>query len=231
MKYFTIVAFFLISFNIKAQAPQGFSLSAGGNYSNIQSDDLLVNAGFGYKYGIVFTFGYHESYNYQIELFQNKSTFDLPTIDASYQSTGSAKLERNTSDLGFFFNYYVVLPDEDKFYFGPQLGVNFSFGGGELKPQKNVAPGDEYYLPYVLNQNSLTSLSKFNYGAGIGLTGGYNDFRFDLRYTLGLNNILEDVQTNSYDEFNRYTGPTLDGKVHSLSLTISYRLNKLFGGE
>ncbi|MDR6968436.1 hypothetical protein J2X31_002459 [Flavobacterium arsenatis] len=231
MKYFTFFIIFLLSFSIQAQAPQGFSLSAGGNYSGLQSDDLQNSAALGYKYGIVFTFGYHETYNYQIEFFQNKSTFDLPTIDADYQSSGSAKLDRNTSDVGFFFNYYVILPDEDKFYIGPQVGVNFSFGGGELKPQKNVAPGDEYYLPHILSSYDLTSLSKFNYGAGIGLTGGYNDFKFDLRYTLGLNNVLQDVQTNSYDENNRYTGPALDGKVQSLSLVVSYRLNKLFGYE
>lgn len=231
MKYFTFFTIFLFSINLQAQAPQGFSISAGGNYSNLVSDDLIANPALGYKYGVVFTFGYHETYNYQIEFFQNKSTFDAPTIDANYELSGNSKLNRITSEMGFFFNYYVVHPDEDKFYFGPQAGINLSFGGGELQPQNSIAPGDEYYLPHRLNQSALTSLSKFNYGAGLGLTGGYNDFRFDIRYTMGLNNVLADVQTDSRDESNQYTGPTLDGKVHSLSLTISYRLNKLFGYE
>ena len=68
-------------------------------------------------------------------------------------------------------------------------------------------------------------------GAGIGLTGGYNDFRFDLRYNLGLTDLLSNVQTNSYDENNNYTGPSLEGKMNTVTFTISYRLNKLFGGE
>jgi hypothetical protein len=231
MKYITILTFFLFTYTLQAQAPIGFLLSVGGNYSTIGSDDLLVDPSAGYKFGLAFNFGYHESYSYQIEVFQNKSTFDLLAVDANLEPTGSAKFSRTTADLGFFFNYYVLLPDEDKFYFGPQAGINFSFGGGELQAEKNVAPGDQYYLPYQLNETALTSLPKFNYGAGLGLTGGYNDFRFDFRYTFGLNNILQDVQTNSRDENNNYTGPTLNGKVNTLSFTLSYRLNKLFGYE
>jgi len=230
MKYFTLMAAFFIGLNLQAQAPIGFSLTAGANQSSLVSDDLLADPGMGYKIGTVFNFGYHESYSYQIELFYNKSTIDLLTVDPDFESAGNSKYNYASADLGLYFDYYILNPEEDQFYFGPQVGVTLSFGG-QLTPQKSKGPGDEYYLPHLLDEYDLTELPKFSYGAGVGFTGGYNDFRFDLRYTLGMTNLLNDVQTDSYDGNNRYTGPKLEGKLNTFSFTISYRLNKLFGYE
>ena len=228
MKYFTLFATILMCSNLQAQSPIGFNATAGVNSSSLVSEDLLANPAMGYKAGIVFNFGYHETYNYQIETFYNKSTLDLLTVDSNYDDAGVSKFDYSTVDLGFYFNYYIIKLEEDAFYIGPQAGMTFSFGG-QLEAQEATASDDEFYLPHLLNENSLSTLPKMSYGAGLGLTGGYNDFRFDLRYTLGLNNILTDVQTNSYDEFNRYTGPVLEGKLNTISFTISYRFFKLLG--
>lgn len=230
MKYFTFLSTFLICLTLQAQAPRGFSLSSGLNYTTFESDDLLADPGMGFKVGTVFNTGYHETYNYQIEVYYNKSTLELLTVDQNLEYAGTSKHNFSTVDLGFYFNYYVIKPEEDKFYLGPQAGITFSFAG-KLKPQNILSTEEEYYLPHRLTTNNLDSFPKVNYGAGLGLTGGYNDFRFDLRYALGLNNVLKDVQTNSYNENNIYTGPSLEGKMNVISFTVSYRLNKLFGYE
>jgi hypothetical protein len=213
-----------------SQAPRGFYLMAGANSTTLKSDDILSDSGIGYKAGLNFNFGYHETYNYQIETLYNLSSIKIKTTDNSFQNVEDSKYNYPTIDLGFYFNYYVLKPDEDKFFLGPQLGVSFSFAG-VLTPNGKRDVTEELYLPYLINENDLTYTPKANSFAGFGLTGGYNDFRFDLRYSLGLNNFLKEVEINSYDEFNRYTGPTLNGKLNTISFTISYRINKLFGAE
>ena len=80
-------------------------------------------------------------------------------------------------------------------------------------------------MPYLLNDSALQDSSKFNFGTGLGLTAGFNNFIFDLRYSLGFSNLLKDVQTQSRDENNKYTGPALVGKVNSISFRISYSLS------
>ncbi|HEX9978960.1 MAG TPA: outer membrane beta-barrel protein [Flavobacterium sp.] len=227
MKNITFFSIILFSFCLQAQAPRGFSISAGLNQTMLDSDDLLADPGVGFKGGLVFNWGYHETYNYQIEVMYNHGSINLLTVDENFESSGTSKTTFNTIDVGFYFNYYIIKPDEGKFYLGPQIGATFA-----VAPQFTPSGGgDEYYQPYLIQENELTNIPKVIYGAGLGLTGGYNNFRFDLRYTLGLNNVLADVQTNDYDEFNRYTGPKFEGKINMVSFTVSYRLAKLLGGE
>ena len=222
MRYFTFFSILLMTVLVQAQAPRGFYVAAGVNQSSFSSNHLLADPSIGYKAGINFNFGYHETYNYQIEVMYNHSTFDALTVDADYQPLGNTKLKYDTVDLAFFVNYYLIKPDEDKFFLGPQAGINFSVGGGQISPADEADTSVKYYLPYLLTDNELMNIPKITYGAGLGLTGGYNDFRFDMRYTLGLNNVLKDTQVDSYDEFGRYTGPSLDGKLNTLSFSISY---------
>ncbi len=213
-----------------AQAPRGFSLTAGINQTDLNSKDLLTESGIGFKAGTIFNFGYHESYNYQVELFYNQSNLKLKTVDQSLENVSNSKYTYSTIDLGAYLNYYILKPEEDKFYVGPQAGFTLAFAG-ELIPAKGADVSGEQYLPYLLNESSFSNMPKVNFVAGLGATGGYNDFRFDLRYGMGLTNILKGTETNSYDENHRYTGPTLKGKMNCISFTLSYRIAKLFGAE
>jgi hypothetical protein len=211
-----------------SQAPRGFHISAGMNYTSLDSKDLLSDPGIGYKIGTVFTFGYHESYNYQFEVFYNNRNVNLKTVNQSYEYDGTTKYSKSAIDLGLFLNYYILKPDEDKFYFGPQAGLILSFGSG-FTPSGGEDVNGQYYLPHLLDENSLTKAEKIDYGAGFGLTGGYNNFKFDLRYTLGLTNVLGPVETNSYNSNYTYTGPSLNGKINTFSFVVSYSLARLLG--
>jgi hypothetical protein len=227
----SLILFLLSSLSIFSQAPRGFHLMGGINQSSLKSSDLSSDSGVGYIAGINFNFGYNESYNYQIEASYINSNFNLKSVDfnQNFESISDSKYSYNHLALGFYFNYYILKPDEDKFFLGPQIGVAGSFGGSFIPKSGNV--DSELYLPYLLDENDLTKVSGFNYNLGIGLTGGYNDFRFDLRYSHGMNNLLSAVETNSYNQNNLYTGPSLNGKLNTFSFTVSYRVNKLFGAE
>lgn len=225
MKYFLLFSTLFLSACTQAQAPRSFYFAAGVNQTNLKSDDLFADPSTGFKGGITFNMGYHETYNYQVEVMYNHSSMKLLTVNQDFEPIGSTKYNYNSIDLGLYFNYYILKPEEDEFYLGPQAGMTLSFGE-QLNPAGGSNTDDQYYLPYLLQENNLGS-PKLNYSVGLGLTGGYNRFRFDLRYSLGLNNVLSESKTNSYDEYNQYTGPSLEGKLSTISFTVSYQLWRL----
>ena len=209
-------------FNSFGQAPRGFYGKTFINESTFKSNDILSDPALGYGVGVNFNCGYHESYNYQIEITYSKADVNFKGIDASYQNVYNSKQSYEGIQTGFYFNYYIVKPDENKFFIGLQVGISFTYGG-YFKPVHDS--GDEYYLPYLVNNTNLSlNPPSVSTNAGLGLTGGYNKFRFDLRYDMGLTNLLNGTQTNSYDESHNYTGKSLMGKLNTISFGISYKL-------
>jgi hypothetical protein len=213
----------LFNLSIYSQAPRGFYASTGLVQTNLKSNDLISNSKPGFLAGINFLMGYHENYNYQFEAVYKQNTLNLKYVEDTFDQAKDSKYKYSELNLGFYFNYYILKPEEDEFFLGPQAGAFFAVVD-PLTASKGSDVNNQYYLPYLLNESDLTNSSEFNYGFGIGLTGGYNNFRFDLRYSLGMANTLERVEVNSYDQSNNYTGPTLQGKTNSLSFGISYNI-------
>lgn len=221
-KLHIFILFLFITISVKAQVPRGFSVGAGINQSMLDSKDLLTDPNISYSAGIIFNFGYHESFNYESSLILTNSALKLDYVDDQALTVHQAKYSIQNFDAGFQINYYIIKPDEDKFYFGPLAGVYASFGLGQLSTKGDV--NGQYYLPYRLTENSLADINKINYGVSGGLVGGYNKFRLALKYNMGLSNFLDGVQTDNYSETNTYTGPTLKGKLHTVSLILYYKV-------
>lgn len=217
-----ILSLILISFYAYSQAPRGFYLATGYSQTSLKSSDFLSESKPGFFVGSNFNFGYHESYNYQVEVLYKNNSIGAKYVDNSFSQVREADLKYSTVELGFYLNYYILKPDEGKFFFGPQAGIFASFGDN-LSTDKEDQNGQNY-LPYLINSDELDDFAKLNYGFGAGLTGGYNNFRFDIRYSMGLPNMLADFKTNSFNENNIYTGPTLSGKTNSLTFGVSYVL-------
>ena len=211
-----------ITITINAQVPRGFSVGVGINQTMLDSDDLLSDPNLSYNAGIAFNMGYQESFNYEITTLVSSNSLKLDYVDDQALTVQQAKYSVQNIDFGFNMNYYIITPDEDKFYFGPSAGVFASVSNGQLSPKENA--NGQYYLPYRLTENNFEDISKFNYGASLGVTGGYNRFRLALKYNLGLSNFLSGVETDSYSETNTYTGPSLEGKLHSVSLIFYYKI-------
>jgi hypothetical protein len=213
----------LFNLSIYSQAPRGFYASAGLSQTNLKSSDLLTESKPGFLIGLNALMGYHENYNFQLEASYKQNTLNVKYVENTFDQAKNSKYKYSEINFGFYVNYYILKPEEDEFFLGPQAGV-FASLVDPLAPSKGADVTDQYYLPYLLNESDLTNSAKFNYGFGIGLTGGYNNFRFDLRYSLGMANFLQDVEVNSYDESNNYTGPTLQGKTSTISFGISYNI-------
>ncbi len=223
MKNNIYLALLLFSTYTFSQAPIGFYLNIGANQTAIQSKDLLTVAKPGYTAGINFLMGYHETYNYQIEVSYLNNPINIKATDLNFVDLKESEYKYSALNIAFYLNYYILKPDEDKFFVGPQAGFFISFVS-PLKPADGSSKNDELYLPYLLDDQALSKSNEFDAGPGLGFTGGYNDFRFDLRYSIGLSNVLEKVQLNQYDQSNRYIGPTLEGKAKGISFGISYKI-------
>jgi hypothetical protein len=214
-----------------SQAPRGYYVMAGLNNTYIESSDLATEDGIGFRGGFNFNFGYHETYNYQAEIVLNQSYINLKSIDNSFENITNTPYAFSTFEFGFYFNYYIIKPDEDKVFIGLQAGPSISFFGS-LTPKGDKNVSDKRYLPYLVKDGDVADVSEILFNGGFGLTGGYNDFRFDLRYTHGLSNAVKHVEVPGFrDDNNLYTGPELKGHIRMISFAVSYRLNKIFGME
>lgn len=214
-----------------SQAPRGFYIAAGGNSTMLESSDLESESAIGFRGGLTFNWGYNENYNYQAEFYVNQSYLNFKTFDGSSENTTNSKYAFQTAEFGLYFNYYILKPEEDKFFLGVQAGPSISISPS-LKPKGGKDVTNETYAPHSLKEYDLTLLPEFLVNGGVGLTGGYNDFRFDLRYTHGFSNLMKEMKVpGAYDESNRYTGPELEGNVRMITFSVGYRLSKLFGGE
>lgn len=225
---FVLVLLPLFSF---AQAPRGFYLMAGGNSSYLESEDIASESGIGYRAGLNFNFGYHETYNYQAEMVINQSHINFMALDNSYTNTTKSTYSFQSFEFGMYVNYYIIKPDEDKIFVGLQAGPSITIGGS-LTPKGGEDVTGEKYIPYLLTESDLSGGSSILLNGGFGITGGYNDFRFDIRYTHGFSNAIKHVQApGQFDQYNRYTGPEFEGKIRMFTFGISYRLNKILGWE
>ncbi|PWB28443.1 outer membrane beta-barrel protein [Flavobacterium sp. HTF] len=224
MKKLTIlITIFFFNLSIYSQAPRGFYLAAGFNQTDLKSSDLLSEGKPGFYTSLNMLMGYHENYNYQLEIGYKQNNIDVKYVEGDFSGAKTSKYKYADFNFGLYLNYYILKPEEDEFFVGPQAGI-FATVVDPFAPAKGSDVTGQYYLPYLLDENDLSNSSKFNYGVGLGITGGYNRFRFDLRYSLGLVNTLGDVEVNSYNETNTYTGPSLSGKTNSLTFGISYKI-------
>lgn len=219
-KMYSLILFSCIIISAQAQVPRGFSFGVGVNQTMLDSDDLLSDPNLSYNAGFAFNFGYHESFNYEANFLISDNALKLDYVDSQALSVQQANYSIQNFDLSFQVNYYIITPDEDKFYFGPSGGVFGSLSNGQLSPKGNAE--NQYYLPYRLTENSFSAMSRINYGASVGLIGGYNKFRLSLKYNLGLSNFLNGAQTDSFSENNLYAGPSLEGNLHTVSLILFY---------
>lgn len=211
------ILFFTTFQNVNAQEPIGFSVLVGTNSANFKTNDLKASSGgTGTFIGIGFNMGYHETYNYQLEFAYVQNNINLEDSQLNKKKYGLG----GYAQVGLYFNYYIIKPDEGKFYFGPQLGLYTSYGS---TTSKDGFSNQDKFEPSGIDGIDLSSVSVFNYGTGIGLTGAFNKLRFNMRYNLGLSNVLgsisKKVEPGAFSEDNPYSG-----KLSSISLTLSYRI-------
>jgi hypothetical protein len=219
-----IIYFFFFSILSYSQVNEGFYITAGLSTSNFKTSDLITSVGTGYKGGIVFCVGENENDNFQLEIMYSNNVFSAKTIDnETYADVQDTKFNYASLDFGMYYNYYFFPVDEDEFYIGAQAGLTTAFGS-TINPADSSL-NNRNLLPNIIDVNkAFYELPTATFSPGAGITGGYNDMRFTLRYNQGLTNVLRFTETNNYDQSNRYIGPSFKGTFSSISFTVAYNL-------
>lgn len=217
-KYVTIILLLATLQTINAQEPRGYNVLVGANSANLKTSDLKASsAGAGYFLGLAYNWSYSERFNYQLEFAATQNSINLEDSTSKRN-----KVDFGGIQTGFYFNYYIIKPEEDKFYFGAQTGFNATFGGSQ-DPKGDAFNSLTIYEPSGLNGIDISNTPNFIGGVGVGLTGAYNKFRFNLRYNIGLTNLLANA-TTVVEPGAYLSGDTpYSAKLSSVGFTLSYR--------
>ena len=217
---FTIF-FFLCALNAYSQVPPGLFFVAGAEKGIWDSEDLLADGGTGFVVGMGANWGYSERCNFETNILLKNSVLDFYYTDQAAVAVGKAKANAYSVGVSAQFNYYFIKPEEDKFYAGALAGFGLFFTDGQYTVKNSNY--EELYLPYRVDPTNLTRFEQFSFTPLAGIVTGYNDFRLSLKYNLGTTNLIKAFQTSQYDQNNNYTGPSLEGKLSSISLMLSYQ--------
>lgn len=206
-----LILIFLFSFFLSfSQEQKGFWVVVGVNQPNFKTNLGPVSNIAGFNYGLAATLGTHEKYNFLVEIVHVDNKFEVST------STSKKYIFNNgSSTLGIYPNFYFIVPKEDEIYIGAQAGLNVGFVSFNDNNSYDSITFQE--LNYGVDASNLKSYTKtFDYGAGFGLTAGYNRFKLNLRYNIGFSEMFNDTS-------DMYDG-TITGKKRNISLTLMFRL-------
>ena len=222
MKKLIILIFILPSCFIFSQERPGFYLLVGASNSSLKTKAMTVkNDNIGYIVGIGATLGHHERFSWQMELAYLDTPISLKATDDKFY-----KYNFSNYQSGVYLTYNIQVPAEQRFYFGPQLGINVDFGA--FKNASNEYSSDLIFAPEGIDEITLyNDTSKLNTNLIFGLNATFNKFKLNLRYTVGLTNVFDGVATKNYTDSGAQVGNTLsEGKINALSLLLTYKLSR-----
>lgn len=225
MKKIIIILFLIVGIKIYSQAPRGLYLSLGLNKTLPTSSVFQISSDIGYDLGILYVFGIDERYNFQAEQFFSIKSINVKTTTSPYTSFDDVSYSSINSITGLFANYHIILPDEDTFFFGPQFGF---FIDAAIKKGYKTTDGTNSsnikVLPYLTEQSNFTSDRILNYGLGVGISGGYNRFKFSLRYNYNFKKEFENINIDSTPGV-LISNKTDGARINSLTFAVAYKFS------
>ncbi len=217
MKNLFFIAFIFIAFtaNVNAQ----FGVKAGINLATLQQEGQAttfenIEGGsiFGIQFGAMYRVSITDQLKFQPELLYiqkgGTQNYEEPAIDQK-------------TEVETYYNY-LELPLMVQYYFGEEATGFFAEGGlflGMAMSGRNdittVLAGETFTGENKFDFNDEDNQKRLDYGVSFGLGYALNSLSFNLRYNLGINNLLDADAINTNDE---------DPKVSTrgLSATIGY---------
>jgi len=222
MKHFFLGNLLFINCLIFSQERPGVYLFTGLVNSSLKTSAVEANnSEVGYIAGMGYILGHNKRLSWQFELGYLNSPISLKANDEQFYKYSFANFQS-----GVYLTYNIIEPDEDKFYFGPQIGMNFDFG--KFSTQDSSYSNSKLFLPSGIDELSLhEDVSNFNTNIVFGLNATFNRFKLNVRYSIGLTDIFKDVSTTNYTEYGAQDGNILDeGQINTISLILTYKLSR-----
>lgn len=216
MKRIIALLSLFVVFQSHAQTHPGFTV--GGNFSNLTFDGLNVETTGRIGMDVGISFG-----GYYSEKFQTISEFHL--FESGGANTVGRRKDFGTDLQTEFTDVELKLPSfsfsliGNYFFFKENVGVQFGPYVKILNYGKDPYASNPIYLGDGDNSSEMINSSdvfdgmkKLDFGLSAGLSAGFNDFIFAVRYNYGLRN--HDILLNG--------SPAATGSYNSISFGLSY---------
>ncbi len=210
MKNILIILAILISLSSFSQSQIG--ITSGVNITSVKSEDLIeTRSSAGIGVGLTTLFPLHNTSDWMLNLTYNIKGVsidgykDFYNQDQTLHSDGGLKIQ--SLDLDFIINQYFIVPEDNAFHLGIQGGIGTTLLNTWSSEELSIIKNENNFSPYYI----------------IGLTGGTEQFRINLRYTSFLGNPLKNLVDDEIpDEFNRYDSKVFDGMLNNFSISLTY---------
>ncbi len=202
----TILLFF--SLHVFCQGQLGLKYSLKQNY--IESNDFDNSNFRGHSIGISSLMFISNNSDLGIEFDYTFNSFTPKNYRDYYYNFISLpeNIIIESFNIEGIYNYYLKIPNLNKFFYGLQAGLGLGLG--------------EKWI-YKQNLELFEGANKFKPYYTLGITAGTEKLRFNIRFNNYFNNYLSDIALFSIaDSFNRTEKRFLNGKNSYFSLSLIY---------
>jgi len=214
-------------------------------------DDFTADSKFhkGFQHGIFVVYHINNKFSFQMELLhvlkgvevENKGHSRVDSIDTDYNLTETEKISISYLEIPFFIKYQIPTGDSyiPSLYAGGALSFKMSVEN-YIDYDFSVYENDVLVYQEILEGNpDIDNIKSTDFslvfGGDVGIKVGNHKLLFDLRYTMGLMDVFEDVDPETIPSVTEYfpreypVVNTVDGKAPSMkNSSISLTVGLLF---
>ncbi len=214
--YLFITLFFVALFSY-GQTQFGFKYNF--KFNNFKSQDILLEKFNGHSIGISSLFFFTEKSDLLIQAdytlnsltansYKNYQEIDTPFIES---------IKVHNINLEILFNYYLIPPNVNEFQIGIQGGLGTTvLNKWEYSPEEDFFSGINNFKQYYI----------------LGISGGTEKIRLDIRYNKFFQDYLTDASVFSdSDSFNRSEERFINGTNNFFSIGLTYYFTNFLDNE
>lgn len=191
-----MIPFFASSQRIWRGDYNRLGLQGGVNYFNIHTGDLPVDPGISWTAGFSARASFYNDFQFVYGI--NFFDFQSKVAGRASQEMDARREEIQYNMIGVqgsFLGSYKLFDHFLSVEAGPVVQVN---GKYEARQDKEL-----YYIEdYNIQATEIEDVSTFNFLVAVGLTGGFESFKFWVQYQYGINNFLSPLNDKGFREID-----------------------------
>lgn len=161
-----------------------FGITANITQFNIITDNFNTSAETGFLGGFQTRGSFYNNFDLVLGLNITSNKIGVEVINPTTTNIEDAEYDLLAAQLNVMLSYKIL---------GEHLTIE---AGPILMYNEKMALSDEAQKNYAINgltsvtAEDIQDITKLNFNAGVGLTGGFEQFRLTVQYQYGINNIL-----------------------------------------
>lgn len=215
----------ILIFSIEASAQRSvwdgsynrLGLQGGINNFNIMTNDLPITPGTSWTAGFTTRASFYNDFQFVYGINFYDFRLNIDGREKLDQTSSKRNLEYNMIGVqGNFFGSYKLYDHYLSVEAGPVIQVN---GKMEARQDKEF----NYVGNYDVEAGDIEKVSPFNINFAVGLSGGFETFKFWVQYQYGLTNILGGLNDEGLQELDP-DFPELRGHISMIAGGVTFFL-------